>query len=58
MRTRNFQFGGVSNSNMSNSVKAEMRLKTSEEKLKRALAVETMYRLYKKYDPIWAKLKK
>ena len=43
---------------MSNSVKAEMRLKTSEEKLKRALAVETMYRLYKKYDPIWAKLKK
>ena len=26
---------------------------TAEEKLKRAFAVENMYRLYKKYCPIW-----
>lgn len=28
---------------------------TAEEKLRRALAVETMYRLYKKYYPFWVK---
>ena len=27
---------------------------TADEKMKRALAVENMYRLYKKYYPIWA----
>lgn len=26
---------------------------TAEEKMKRALAVENMYRLYKKYYPMW-----
>lgn len=26
---------------------------TAEEKMKRALVVENMYRLYKKYYPIW-----
>ena len=26
---------------------------TADEKIKRALAVENMYRLYKKYYPIW-----
>ena len=26
---------------------------TAEEKMKRALAVENMYRLYKKYYPLW-----
>ena len=31
---------------------------TSEEKLRRALAVETMHRLYKKYYPIWVKQQK
>ena len=29
----------------------------AEEKLRRALAVEVMYRLYKKYYPIWVKQK-
>lgn len=28
---------------------------TAEEKLRRALAVQTMYRLYKKYYPVWVK---
>lgn len=31
---------------------------TAEEKLRRALAVETMYRLYKKYYHLWAKQNK
>lgn len=31
---------------------------TAEEKLNRALAVENMYRLYKKYYPIWVEQKK
>lgn len=31
---------------------------TAEEKMKRALAVENMYRLYKKYYPIWVEKKK
>ena len=26
---------------------------TADEKIKRALAIENMYRLYKKYYPIW-----
>ena len=29
----------------------------AEEKLRRALAVEVMYRLYKKYYPVWVKQK-
>lgn len=31
---------------------------TDDEKLKRALAVENMYRLYRKYYPIWVEQKK
>ena len=31
---------------------------TTEEKLRRVLAVETLYRLYKKYYPLWVKQKK
>lgn len=31
---------------------------TAEEKMKRALAVENMYRLYKKYYPVWVEHKK
>ena len=31
---------------------------TAEEKMKRALAVENMYRLYKKYYPVWIEQKK
>ena len=31
---------------------------TAEEKMKRALAVENMFRLYKKYYPIWFDQKK
>ena len=31
---------------------------TAEEKMKRALAVENMYRLYKKYYPVWVEQKK
>lgn len=31
---------------------------TVDEKIKRALAVENMYRLYKKYYPIWLEQKK
>ena len=31
---------------------------TAEEKLRRVLAVETIYRLYKKYYPLWAKQQK
>lgn len=31
---------------------------TAGEKLRRVLAVETMYRLYKKYYPLWVEQKK
>lgn len=31
---------------------------TAEEKMKRALAVENMFRLYKKYYPVWVEQKK
>ena len=31
---------------------------TDEEKMKRALAVENLYRLYKKYYPSWVEQKK
>ena len=31
---------------------------TAEEKMRRELAVENMYRLYKKYYPLWVEQKK
>lgn len=31
---------------------------TAEEKMRRGLAVENMYRLYKKYYPMWVEKKK